>query len=187
MTNTSAFDASLVDFGLSPDEGLRVFVVCGDEGVDVLPELGHGGEGCAGEGLGLQDGEPDLDLVEPGGAGGREVKAHLGMALEPILVLLVGVEVVQDDMEFLIRMSGDDLVHEVEELHAPSALGMGGRHPSGGDVEGGEQGGRAVALVVMAVAGQGPTIGELQIALRPLQSLDRGLLVGLSGILCARP
>jgi hypothetical protein len=51
--------------------------------------------------LALQDREPDLDLIEPGGAGRRKVEAHIGMAFEPSLVLLVGVEVVGNDMEFL--------------------------------------------------------------------------------------
>ena len=34
-----------------------------------------------------------------------------------------------------------------------------------------------MALVIMAVATQGASVGQLQIALRPLQRLDRGLLV----------
>ena len=38
------------------------------------------------------------------------------------LVLLVGVEVVEDDVEFLPRISGDNFVHEVEELDAAAAL-----------------------------------------------------------------
>src|SRR5205085_2403671 len=36
---------------------------------------------------------------------------------------------------------------------------------------------RAMPLVVVAPAGQGAAIGQLQIALRSLQGLDRGLLV----------
>ena len=54
---------------------------------------------------------------------------------------------------------------------------MRGRHLAGGHLEGGEQRRGAVALVIVAVAGQRPAVGELQIALRPLQRLDRGLLV----------
>src|SRR5450631_3388620 len=48
---------------------------------------------------------------------------------------------------------------------------------SGGDLERCEQRRRTVTLVVVALAGQGAAIGQLQIALRSLQSLDRGLLV----------
>ena len=42
-----------------------------------------------------------------------------------------------------------------------------------GYLEGGEQGGGAIALIIMAVANQGPSIGEFEIPLCPLQSLDR--------------
>ena len=48
---------------------------------------------------------------------------------------------------------------------------------SGGDFERCKQCRRAVALVVVALAGQSAAIGQLQIALRSLQSLDRRLFV----------
>ena len=51
------------------------------------------------------------------------------------------------------------------------------RHLAGGHLEGGEQRRGAVALVIVAMAGQRPPVGQLQIALRPLQRLDRRLLV----------
>ncbi len=76
-----------------------------------------------------------------------------------------------------VRIGGDDIVHEVEELDAPPALLVGGRHLAGGHLEGGEQGRCAVALVVVAVAGQRPAVRQLEISLRALQRLDRGLLV----------
>ena len=76
-----------------------------------------------------------------------------------------------------VGMCGDDIVHEVEELGAPAARFMRGGDLAGGDLEGGKQRRGAVALVIMAVAGQRPTVRELQIALRTLQGLDRGLFV----------
>ena len=54
---------------------------------------------------------------------------------------------------------------------------MSGRHLAGGHLEGGEQRRGAVALVIMAMAGQRPAVRQLQIALSPLQRLDRGLFV----------
>src|ERR1700756_585869 len=48
---------------------------------------------------------------------------------------------------------------------------------SGGDFERCKQRCRAMPLVIVALAGQGAAIGQLQITLRSLQSLDRGLLV----------
>jgi hypothetical protein len=56
-------------------------------------------------------------LVEPGGPRRCEVEMHVRMTLEPAVVLgLVGIEVVEDDMDGRVRMSGDDIIHEVEEL-----------------------------------------------------------------------
>src|ERR1700739_4382914 len=48
---------------------------------------------------------------------------------------------------------------------------------SGGDFKRRKQRCRAMSLVVVALAGQGAAIGQLQIALRSLQSLDRRLFV----------
>src|ERR1700687_3555889 len=48
---------------------------------------------------------------------------------------------------------------------------------SGGDFERRKQRRRAMPLVVVALAGQGAAIGQLQIALRSLQSLNRRLFV----------
>ena len=54
---------------------------------------------------------------------------------------------------------------------------VGGRHLAGGHLEAANRVDGAVALVVMAMAGQRAAVRQLQIALRPLQRLDRGLLV----------
>src|SRR6516165_3522353 len=79
------------------------------------------GEGRAAERLTFEDREPDLDLVEPGSAGRREVEADVGMALEPEISLgFMGAQVVEHDMNGLARIGGDDVVHEVEELDPPA-------------------------------------------------------------------
>src|SRR5450432_2891700 len=88
---------------LGPDEGLSSEVICFDVGIDMPLELFEGREGSAAERLSLQDREPYLDLVEPGRACRREMKFHIGMCLEPILVLLVGVEVVEDNVKLAVR------------------------------------------------------------------------------------
>ena len=50
--------------------------------------------------LTLQDREPDLDLVEPARPFRGVVEVHVGMACKPAVVPgLVGVEVVEDDLE----------------------------------------------------------------------------------------
>ena len=86
----------MTDFFLSPDEGLGLVVICFDVGIDVLLELFEACEGGAAKRLPLQDREPYLDLIEPGRACRSEMKLHIGMGLEPMLVLFVGVEVVEE-------------------------------------------------------------------------------------------
>ena len=61
-----------------PDEGRGMLVVAGDEGIDVIPELAEGCEAGVGERAALQDGEPDLDLVQPRGIGRVKWKWTLG-------------------------------------------------------------------------------------------------------------
>ena len=125
----------------------------------------------------LQDGKPDLDLVEPGGAGRGEVEMHPGMSLKPGVVLLVSFEVVEHDVDVLVWIGGDDPVHEVEEVGAPAAGLVNGSDLAGGDLESGEQGCRSMTFVVVALAAQGPPVGHFEIPLRPLQRLDRGLFI----------
>src|SRR3954468_19131802 len=100
------------------------------------------------------------------------MEVDVAMLLEPVIALLVSIEIVEDDVQFTIRKSGNDTVHEAEELDAPPPLGMRCNDLPGGDFKRGKQGGGAVPPVVMALAGQGPSVRQLQIALRSLQSLD---------------
>ena len=65
MRDTPTFEPALMDFFLFPGERFGVFVVCGDECIDVLLQLLDGGEGSPVQRLTLQDGEPGLDLIEP--------------------------------------------------------------------------------------------------------------------------
>jgi len=100
------------------------------------------------------------------------------MTLEPAVVLgFVGIKVIEDDVDGGVGMRGDDIIHEVEELDAPPALLVRGRYLAGGYFEGGEQRRGTVALVIVAMSGQRSTVRELQVSLRPLQRLDRGLFV----------
>ncbi len=89
----------------------------------------------------------------------------------------MGVEIIEDDMDGRVRVSRDDLVHEVEKLDAPPALFVDGRHLAGCHLEGGKQRRRAVAIILVTVAGQRPPVGEFQVTLRLLQSLDRRLFI----------
>lgn len=100
-----------------------------------------------------------------------------GVFLEPALVLLMGVEIVEYDVKLATRERSNDAVHEAEELDTAAALGMCRDDLAGGDFECCEQGRGAVPLVVVALAGQSAPIRQIQIALHPLQGLDRRLFV----------
>src|SRR5438874_12867844 len=106
------------------------------------------------------------------------VKWKCTLALEPAVVLgLMGIEVVEDDMDGGVTIDSDNVVHEVEKLDAAAALFVSDSHLSGGNLEGSKQGRSAVTLVIMTMTGECPTSGELQVSLRPLQRLDRRLFV----------
>src|SRR5882762_8743317 len=105
------------------------------------------------------------------------MEVDLGVFLEPALVLLVRIEIVEDDVKRAIWEGGNEAVHEAEELDAAAALGMRRDNSAGSDFERGEQGRGTVPLVVVALAGQGAPVRQLQIALRTLQGLDRRLFI----------
>ena len=76
---------------------------------------------------------------------------HIRVTLEPAIVLgLVGVEIVEDDVNGRVDVSGDDIIHEVEEFDAPPTRLVRGGDLAGCHVEGSEQGAGAIALVIMA-------------------------------------
>jgi hypothetical protein len=77
----------------------------------------------------------------------------------------VGVEVVENDMKLAIRKGGNHTIHEAEKLDAAPPLRMRSKDLSGGDFERRKQGRGAVQLVLVALAGQGASVRELQIAL----------------------
>ena len=129
---------------LGPLEGVSVLIVGRNEGVDLLSYLARGGEAGAGQGMTGEDGKPDRG----------EVKMDILVARQPAIVFgLMGVQVVQDDMHFPAGMLGDDAVHEVQKLDPPAAPVMSGFDQTGGDLQGREQGGRAMAFVLVIETG----------------------------------
>ena len=75
---------------------MGVLTVGGDEGIDLPAQLAWRGEAGTGQGLARQDGEPDLDLIEPRGVGRGEVKIDVLAAGQPAIVFgLVSIQVVK--------------------------------------------------------------------------------------------
>ena len=52
------------------------------------------------------------------------MEMDIGMLLEPALVLLMCVEVVEDDVKLAIREGSNNAVHEAEELDTTAPLAM---------------------------------------------------------------
>ena len=52
-----------------------------------------------------------------------------GMLLEPTLVLLVGIEIIQHDVKLAGGKGGNDLVHEAKEFDAPAPLFVLAQNP----------------------------------------------------------
>src|ERR1700730_12481408 len=123
-----------MDLRFSPFEGSCVAIVVSDEFVDRMAQLSNAGKVGSLQGLAAQDTKPNLNLIEPGGVGWSEMKMHIGVSSQPtILFWLVAEKIIQNHMNFLIAMSGQDSVHELEELPAPPApvvagLNFGGWH-----------------------------------------------------------
>jgi hypothetical protein len=66
-------------------------------------------ERSAGKGFGGQDREPDFDLIEPGRLCRREMEMDVGVASKPAVVLgLMGVEIIEDDVDLPTGVLGDD-------------------------------------------------------------------------------
>src|ERR1700674_3130622 len=102
---------------------------------------------------------------------------HVGVLRQPRIVLLMRAVVIENHMNLLLQRSlADHVVEEglkVRALLSGSSLRLNG---SGGDVQGGNQVDRAVALVgALQPAHQLTAAGE-NLGRLALQSLDRGVL-----------
>src|ERR1700757_4443699 len=101
------------------------------------------------------------------------------MAIEPFadLRVLMGRVVVEDDMDSLLGWDVSlDLVEEADELLMPMLLHAAPDDLAFEHVEGGEQRGGAVALVIMGHGGGTPLLQE-QARLGAVERLDLALLV----------
>ena len=128
-------NAYLMHLGFGPFEGSRVAIVAFNEFVDGMAQLSHTGKVGSSRGLAAQDTKPNLNLIEPGGAGWSEMKMHVGVSSQPtILFWLVAGKIIQNHMDLLIQMSSQDSVHELEELPATTAPVVAGLNLAAGNV-----------------------------------------------------
>jgi len=162
-----------------PGEGAGVFVGLGEEAVDGRLEIDERAEHAALEAPFGQLGEEALDRVEPGCRCRREVEDEARVPIQPTadLGVLVGGVVVEDEVDYLARRNGRlDGVEETDELLMPMALHAFADDLALQHVEGGEQGGGAVALVVVG-HGLAAPLFERQTGLGAVERLDLALLI----------
>ena len=115
-------------------------------------EVGDAAKHAAADGIGGDQPEEALDLVEPRGGSRREVEMKARMAFQPCfdLGMLVGGVVVDHQME--VEGSGRvavDAPQEAQEFLVTMARHALADDLAGGDIERGKQRRCAVALVVM--------------------------------------
>src|SRR6266481_5302994 len=89
----------------------------------------------------------------------------------------MSIEIVQDHMELSSRIFGHQIVHEIQKLASAPAPVVTCMHQTASHLQGGKEGRRAVALVLMSKAGHGSTVGQSNPSLCPLQSLNAGLMI----------
>ena len=142
-------------------------------------QIDDGMEDAALQSLPGQGGEETLDGIEPRARCRREVEDPARVPLEPghDLGMLVGAVVVEDDMDHLAgRHLALDGVEKADELLVTVLLHAATDHRAVENVEGGEQGGGAIALVIVghrfAFAGF-----ERQAGLGTIERLDLRFLV----------
>ena len=82
----------------------------------MLLQLFDRGERCAVQRLALKDGKPSLDPIEPRRPRRGEMEVDAWMFHEPAIALLMGVKIIEDDVQLAIREGGNHAVHEAEEL-----------------------------------------------------------------------
>ena len=114
---------STLDFSFAPNERSGVLAVGGGEIADRLNEVLGAAETRVAQRLALEDSEPYLNLVEPVGACRREVEGNVGMCCEPIIIFLVGAQVIENDMNVALgREIGNHFIHE--GLKVSTLLGL---------------------------------------------------------------
>lgn len=120
MSSLAWLDAA-TDVSVFPIERPCIFRIGANIAHQLASQVANGSEHAAGDDLALNPSKPDLDLIQPGRIGGREVEMHVGVFVQEPLNLggLVCRQVVQDDVDFLLRFARTDyLTQESHELLA---------------------------------------------------------------------
>jgi len=170
-------------FGVLPFEGLGGGFPVVLKIEEALGELAKPGEIVWREHLALDDGEVDLDLIEPTGMDGSVHENQPGELLleaDDGCVAAMGTAVVDDPKDasgVIVGRSGHDLLDEVKERNDAGGGLATAKDPSVMNIESGEVGPSAAAVVLVLDA-HGAARGRRQSGMRAAAGLNAGLLVG---------
>lgn len=125
-----------------------------------------------------EDAEPALNLVQPGSMCGCIVEMDVGMPGQPPVMLgFVDIEVVQDDVQLRVRIVGQNMIREIEELPAAPARVVSNLYQADGHLLRGQQGCSAMTLILLSKASQGLAIRQAQLSLGTFQGLESWFLI----------
>ncbi len=111
------FQTHRMDYALGPFKGHGILVPNICKGVNSFANVSYRGGTQFLKRLSCEDAEPDLNLVQPRSVGGSVVEADTWVSGKPPIVFgLMGVEVIQDNVQLLVRVERDNTVHEVQDL-----------------------------------------------------------------------
>jgi len=169
--------------GERPPERMRPVAVPGsDELQDRRAERGSRAEAAVAQALTLQEAEPQLHLVHPGGMLGRVVEdealavAGVERTPPPLLTIEVNVQVIPDDMDGPGRVAHRELLHERHQIGRRPRRSARAHDLAPVHLKGAEQRLRAVPGV-FELPPPGPARGGRAIRKAPLPGLHAGLFV----------
>src|ERR1700730_14251928 len=151
----------------------------GDEAVDRGLKVDHRSEEAAFEPVSGELGKQAFNRIGPGAGSRGVVEGEASMPLQPSrhLGMLVSSVVVEHDVDrFVGRHLALDGIEKADEFLMPVALHTAPDDLAFKDVEGGEQGGGAVALVIVCHRGTVPLVHR-QPGLGAIERLDLAFLV----------
>ncbi len=177
---TAASELLLNGFDRSrPDEGSGIFIPRHQELGNRVLQIFHTAEGATAHSFGGQLSKPALDEIEPAGTGRHEVREEAGMSCEPGLHLGMRVSAVVVHHQVQRRVSRKLLVQatqEFQKLLMPMPLVALADDPALQDFQGGKQGRRAMALVVVRHRAAAPLL-QRQARLRAIQGLNLAFFI----------
>src|ERR1700726_2348123 len=103
---------------IGPTDRLRGFIVAMEISTNLASQVGDGGKDAARQEVPLDLREPELDLIQPGRIGGREMQPNVRMREQERAngLGLMRREIVGDHVNLSpLRLTGDDVAEEVDK------------------------------------------------------------------------